>query len=89
MRSFGRGRIGVRHDILNILSERAAVAAFPASLGMAPVPTTQAPYRLTSIHTRLGGRRGPSETINGRRALATADEVIECEGATYLVWRWR
>jgi len=52
-----------------------AFAAFLASMGMALAQRTQAPYRLTSIHPHLG--EGPGETINGRRALATADEVIE------------
>jgi hypothetical protein len=52
-----------------------AVAAFLASMGMALAQTTQAPYRQISSHLHLG--EGAVETINGRRALATADEVIE------------
>jgi hypothetical protein len=68
--SFGHRRIGVRREKL---SDRGGRSSFLASIGMALAQTAQTPS--TSIRPHLG--EGPDETINGRRALALADEVIE------------
>jgi len=70
--SFGRGRIGLRH---NKLSDRDRRCSFPGEHEDGS-GTDNASGLPSDLHASAP-RGGPGETINGRRALVTADEVIE------------